>query len=147
LQLARFEMKYTFEWTEEGEDIYVAGDFNNWTDVKMVERKLVVDLPAGNIQYKFLVDGEWRCDSSKPTAVSPRGDLNNVISVPDENVSQNPENTVPKSGNTSEEQVEIVQTVVEKVTESVDHGLLSQPPTTVPPLSSDSSNKIFYFFN
>lgn len=42
---------------------------------------VVVNLPVGGHQYKFVVDDEWRNDPSQPTATDNVGHLNNYIDV------------------------------------------------------------------
>lgn len=41
----------------------------------------IVDLPEGEHQYKFLVDGEWKNDPGNKLVESDAGDKNNLISV------------------------------------------------------------------
>ena len=40
-----------------------------------------LDLPPGLHQYKYIVDGEWLHDPSKPCQEDGKGNVNNVISV------------------------------------------------------------------
>lgn len=41
----------------------------------------IVDLPEGEHQYKFYIDGEWKHDPNEPTTESDLGSKNNVIIV------------------------------------------------------------------
>ncbi|CAI2738279.1 unnamed protein product, partial [Dicrocoelium dendriticum] len=41
----------------------------------------IVDLPLGEHQYKFIVDGQWKLDTNQPITTSPTGVQNNVIEV------------------------------------------------------------------
>ena len=54
--------------TKKNDDIYVAGDFNNWSPNTFVMKKegdewvLKVHLSAGKHLYKYVVDGKWIID-------------------------------------------------------------------------------------
>ena len=41
----------------------------------------LIDLPVGDHQYKFVVDGDWVHDTSQPTVATDEGTKNNVIQV------------------------------------------------------------------
>uniref|UniRef100_A0A9L0IF05 5'-AMP-activated protein kinase subunit beta-1 n=1 Tax=Equus asinus TaxID=9793 RepID=A0A9L0IF05_EQUAS len=41
----------------------------------------ILDLPEGEHQYKFLVDGQWTHDPSEPIVTSQLGTVNNIIQV------------------------------------------------------------------
>lgn len=41
----------------------------------------ILDLPEGEHQYKFFVDGQWTHDPSEPVVTSQLGTVNNVIQV------------------------------------------------------------------
>jgi hypothetical protein len=78
-----------FRWTHGGKVIKLAGSFNDWTeyiplnDVGDGVFEVILDLPEGVHQYKFIVDGEWRCDVDAPLLVeSLSGYKNNYLSVP-----------------------------------------------------------------
>lgn len=69
-------------------EVYLVGDFNNWDHKahRMTRRGGVfqksLDLPAGEYQYKFLVDGQWQTDPSASAQVpNAFGTLNSVIRV------------------------------------------------------------------
>ncbi len=58
--------KHHFKWKPsdmEVREVHVAGDFSNWTPIPLVREVDVfvtsVELPSGEYQYKFIVDGEW----------------------------------------------------------------------------------------
>lgn len=66
--------------------VYIAGDFNNWnttaTPMKRDERgiwSVVLRLPPGRYEYKFIVDGNWVADPFNPVTAGPYG--NSVILV------------------------------------------------------------------
>ncbi len=80
---------------ETGKDIFVAGDFNEWTvgqdkkSKKLKEDKkhqghykIQMYLPVGEHQYKFFCDGEWRVDPAAETFAWNRfGTRNSVVAV------------------------------------------------------------------
>lgn len=46
--------------------MFISGTFNEWKTLPMVKSHgdfvTIIDLPEGEHQYKFFVDGEWRHD-------------------------------------------------------------------------------------
>lgn len=50
--------------------MYISGTFTDWKTIPMVKSHgdfvTIIDLPEGEHQYKYFVDGEWRHD---PTMV------------------------------------------------------------------------------
>lgn len=75
-----------FRWTAGGHEIYLAGSFNNWSTKIPLTRSqnnfvAILDLPEGEHQYKFYVDGQWTHDPSEPVVTSQLGTVNNVITV------------------------------------------------------------------
>jgi hypothetical protein len=68
--------------------VFLAGDFNGWdpTATRMVKNKGAfrkrMDLPPGEHQYKFVVDGEWQIDPSAAAQVSDgHGGMNSIVRV------------------------------------------------------------------
>jgi hypothetical protein len=55
-----------FKWEGGGKQVYISGTFNDWKTLPMVKSHgdfvTIIDLPEGEHQYKFFVDGEWRHD-------------------------------------------------------------------------------------
>lgn len=55
-----------FKWDGGGKDVYISGTFSNWNPLPMVKSHgdfvTIIDLPEGEHQYKFCVDGEWKHD-------------------------------------------------------------------------------------
>ncbi|KAF5397990.1 5'-AMP-activated protein kinase regulatory beta subunit [Paragonimus heterotremus] len=77
-----------FKWEGVGKDVYISGTFNGWkSKIPMVRSSskqnfyTIVDLPLGEHQYKFIVDGQWKLDQNQPVTTSPTGVQNNVIQV------------------------------------------------------------------
>lgn len=62
-----------FKWDGGGKEVYISGTFSDWKTLPMVKSHgdfvTIIDLPEGDHQYKFCVDGEWRHD---PKLVSSR---------------------------------------------------------------------------
>ncbi|XP_073730215.1 5'-AMP-activated protein kinase subunit beta-1a [Misgurnus anguillicaudatus] len=75
-----------FRWTGAGKEVYISGSFNNWTNkIPLIRSQnnfvAIVDLPEGEHQYKFFVDGQWTHDPSEPVVTSQLGTVNNIIQV------------------------------------------------------------------
>lgn len=55
-----------FKWDGGGKDVYISGTFSNWNPLPMVKSHgdfvTIIDLPEGEHQYKFCVDGDWKHD-------------------------------------------------------------------------------------
>lgn len=55
-----------FKWEGGGKQVYISGTFTEWKTLPMVKSHgdfvTIIDLPEGEHQYKFYVDGEWRHD-------------------------------------------------------------------------------------
>eukprot|EP00871_Galdieria_phlegrea_P001796 jgi/Galph1/2617/GphlegSOOS_G1312.1 len=74
---------FNFYWNDGGEQVSVAGSFNNWTPVPMNETadnsfELTLDVPRGEIEFKFIVDGVWKESNEYDTKLSSMNSLNNV---------------------------------------------------------------------
>lgn len=73
-------------WKGGGKDVYVAGSYDNWQTKLPLSRSHedfygIVELPEGEHEYKFLVDGEWKVSRDEPTKENKEGMLNNVLEV------------------------------------------------------------------
>lgn len=55
-----------FKWDGGGKQVYISGTFTGWKVLPMVRSHgdfvTIIDIPEGDHQYKFKVDGEWRHD-------------------------------------------------------------------------------------
>lgn len=55
-----------FKWDGGGKEVYISGTFSEWKPLPMVKSHgdfvTIIDLPEGEHQFKFCVDGEWRHD-------------------------------------------------------------------------------------
>jgi len=49
-----------------GKDVAICGTFSNWETIPMVKSHgdfvTIIDLPEGEHQYRYYVDGEWKND-------------------------------------------------------------------------------------
>jgi hypothetical protein len=78
----------TFNWTGGGTQVYLVGSFTEWkknkiemtTNTKNEIFTTIVELAPDTYEYKFIVDGDWKVDSSKPKNGSGENE-NNVITV------------------------------------------------------------------
>lgn len=75
-----------FRWKGAGKDIFISGSFNNWANKIPLNKShnnfvAILDLPEGEHQYKFYVDGQWTHDPAEPTVTNHLGTVNNVIHV------------------------------------------------------------------
>lgn len=55
-----------FKWDGGGKQVFISGTFSGWKALPMVRSHgdfvTIIDLPEGDHQYKFCVDGEWKHD-------------------------------------------------------------------------------------
>lgn len=75
-----------FKWEGGGKEVYISGTFNGWkSKIPMVKSKqnfyTIIDLPEGEHQYKFIVDGHWKLNKNQPITTSATGVQNNSITV------------------------------------------------------------------
>ncbi|KAL6650685.1 hypothetical protein ACP70R_009610 [Stipagrostis hirtigluma subsp. patula] len=74
-----------FSWPYGGHQASFCGSFTGWLDCPMMlvgtEFQVVFDLAPGIYQYRFLVDGVWRCDESKPCVCDEYGVISNEVLV------------------------------------------------------------------
>ncbi|GIX94304.1 5'-AMP-activated protein kinase subunit beta-1 [Caerostris extrusa] len=74
-----------FKWEGGGREVFISGTFSDWKPIPMVQSHgdfaLILEVPEGEHQYKFLVDGQWVHSSSQPTVNNDLGTKNNLLSV------------------------------------------------------------------
>ncbi|XP_020291173.1 5'-AMP-activated protein kinase subunit beta-1 [Pseudomyrmex gracilis] len=74
-----------FKWEGGGKQVYISGTFTGWKTLPMVKSHgdfvTIIDLPEGEHQYKFFVDGEWRHDPGLKIVDNGMGSKNNLVSV------------------------------------------------------------------
>lgn len=78
-------LPFVIKWTGGGANVAIAGSFNQWNKLTMVKSEkdfvAIVDLPEGEHEYKFFVDGEWKTNPQEQTIDSSIGTENNMISI------------------------------------------------------------------
>ena len=61
---------FFFKKNEVPREVLISGSFNGWQPIQMIlsERNFyaVLDLPEGNHEYKFQVDGVWQHNNREP---------------------------------------------------------------------------------
>ncbi|XP_060571073.1 5'-AMP-activated protein kinase subunit beta-2-like isoform X8 [Ruditapes philippinarum] len=75
-----------FKWEGGGKEVFVSGSFNNWkTKIPLAKSHgdfyTIINLPEGDHQYKFSVDGTWQHNASEPSTSNNLGTLNNIVTV------------------------------------------------------------------
>lgn len=75
--------KYTNKTVKE---VYLSGSFTNWKEkIPMIKSDgdfiIIVDLPEGEHQYKFYVDGKWEHDPNQTTIDDTFNGKNNIVCV------------------------------------------------------------------
>ena len=79
---------HEFIWKYGGKEVLLAGTFTNWApSIQMVPndhsreywRALVELDPNQSWEFKFVVDGVWRCSLDLPTVTDSIGNTNNII--------------------------------------------------------------------
>ncbi|KAF2905151.1 hypothetical protein ILUMI_01026 [Ignelater luminosus] len=74
-----------FRWEGGGSEVYISGTFSGWKTIPMVKSHgdfvTIIDLPEGEHQYKFFVDGEWKHDPGLKIIDNGMGSKNNLVSV------------------------------------------------------------------
>mmetsp|Transcript_38237 Transcript_38237/g.151365 ORF Transcript_38237/g.151365 Transcript_38237/m.151365 type:complete len:230 (+) Transcript_38237:168-857(+) len=74
-----------FVWSSYADEVAVGGSFNNWSRLfrlKASKRKgfeIVLWLPPGTHEYRYLVDGRWRVDASRLVVSVREIEVNRVI--------------------------------------------------------------------
>ncbi|KAG9673366.1 hypothetical protein KCU99_g6285, partial [Aureobasidium melanogenum] len=78
--------QYTFTWSHPAQEVYVTGDFDNWSKSVKLDKhgdsfRKTITLPGeeSRIHYKFVVDGNWTTDSTARQETDASGNVNNVV--------------------------------------------------------------------
>lgn len=79
-------IRFTLKPGSNVQKVEVAGDFNEWVPMQMKKQKgefaLILNVPPGTYEYKFIIDGDWQVDPDHSAwALNPFGTLNSVIQV------------------------------------------------------------------
>ncbi|KAI9006041.1 immunoglobulin E-set [Gaertneriomyces semiglobifer] len=80
----------TFRWRHPSQVVYLTGSFDDWSCSILLPRSdecrdefavtLLLDR-SKRWEFKFVVDGAWRCSGEWPTCVDNVGNVNNVLEV------------------------------------------------------------------
>lgn len=75
-----------FTWTHGGQEVYLIASFKGWKEqIPMVrsgnEFAVVQEIPRGVLQYKFIVDEQWRFARDQPKTQDAHGNTNNVLDI------------------------------------------------------------------
>ena len=74
-----------FYWNEGGKEVFITGSFLEWNKrLKMHKNKnnifeVELFLAKGKYEFKFIVDGSWKCSSNYQQIKDDRGNNNNFI--------------------------------------------------------------------
>jgi len=77
-------VRFSFQCTSGAEKVHLAGSFSQWKPLTMRRQKngsfaLTVAVPAGTLEYRFIVDGNWITDPDNDSYVpNPYGSVNSV---------------------------------------------------------------------
>ena len=82
-------VQYKFVWKYGGNKVTITGTFlNNWTSfIEMVKNpdnnffEIIINLPRIKHQFKFVIDGNWRCSPDYPQINDGQGNTNNEIDL------------------------------------------------------------------
>ena len=79
---------YTFIWDEGGNTVKLIGSFSNWKQQFPMEKdetnnifKFTLTLNNEKYQYKYIVDGVWKCSKNQKTIDDGKGNINNILDL------------------------------------------------------------------
>ena len=88
--------KVRFRWRcANAKNVYLVHSGNNWTTKEYMTKvsqttfETIIDLPFGEYEYKFIVDGEWKNSDKCPTRKNIFGSYNNVVFICGNNIIKN----------------------------------------------------------
>lgn len=78
---------HEFVWRHGGKSVYITGTFDGWSGKEHqmsmtpdgVYKECIPLDPNKQWQFKFVVDGVWRCSLDYPTIKDRTGNTNNVL--------------------------------------------------------------------
>ncbi len=81
--------RIVFTFPDNGADIRIAGDFNDWEPDRNVQTRhgngtisKIIYAPPGVYQYRLVVDGRWQADPSNPRQIANLyGEINSILQV------------------------------------------------------------------
>ncbi|KAM8711888.1 hypothetical protein ACLKA7_012401 [Drosophila subpalustris] len=84
-ELKKTALPTVLRWDYGGKNVTISGTFSKWKPIPMVRSHAnfvtIIDLPEGDHQYKFCVDGEWKHDPKLKSVENEEGEKNNLVSV------------------------------------------------------------------
>ncbi|XP_030371502.1 5'-AMP-activated protein kinase subunit beta-1 [Scaptodrosophila lebanonensis] len=84
-ELKKTALPTVLRWDGGGKNVTISGTFSQWKPIPMVRSHgnfvTIIDLPEGDHQYKFCVDGEWKHDPKLKSVENEDGIKNNLVSV------------------------------------------------------------------
>ncbi|ALC42017.1 alc [Drosophila busckii] len=84
-ELRKTALPTVLRWDYGGKNVTISGTFSEWKPIPMVRSHgnfvTIIDLPEGDHQYKFCVDGEWKHDPKLKSVENDEGNKNNLVSV------------------------------------------------------------------
>ncbi|XP_020701810.1 SNF1-related protein kinase regulatory subunit beta-1 isoform X2 [Dendrobium catenatum] len=80
------EIPVLITWNYGGNSVLVEGSWDDWSSRKTLQRtgkdhSILIVLPSGVYQYRFIVDGRWRYAPDLPSVANDMGDFNNIMDV------------------------------------------------------------------
>ena len=81
------KIPYAFEWSEGGNRVLLTGQFVSWNQFFEMEKNsngvhtCVITLPRQIYQFKFIVDGTWRCSKKYQMTDDGNHNTNNIIDL------------------------------------------------------------------
>jgi len=82
---AETEVTFVCDLDPGAKEVFVAGDFNEWSLAPMARRDekftAKMRLRPGEYQYKYKVDGKWHTDPAAPQMPNTFGTMNSVLRV------------------------------------------------------------------
>jgi len=83
-ELNDMKVQVNFEWRDEGNVVYLTGNFCNWSQKFLMTKvnnrfELSLDLIRGVYQFKFIIDGVWKYSKHLSTCNDGKGNVNNII--------------------------------------------------------------------
>lgn len=85
IEIEKPALPTVFKWDGGGKQVYISGTFSKWKALPMVKSHgdfvTIIDLPEGEHEFKFCVDGEWKHDPKLKNLENDIGSKNNMVSV------------------------------------------------------------------
>jgi len=81
-----------FLWNGRADKVFITGSYDNWEKHTLMSKAGIVhtatlDIPEGEYEYKYIVDGVWKINPRKNHTADGHGGFNNILKVPSMEVS------------------------------------------------------------